>query len=214
MDRKFTKGKMIAIIDYGAGNLRSVANAIVRLGYQPRVTNNPNDVLGAAAVILPGVGAAADTMRSLVETGMAEVIRQLVSEERPLFTVCMGMQVMLQATEEGGRHQCLGVIPGTVRKLRTEDKIPHMGWNQVKQRVVHPIFNGIPDEANFYFVHSYYADPDDKSVVAGTTDYGVPFCSVMIKGSLVATQFHPEKSGKHGLRMYANFLQMALKGQS
>ena len=171
-------------------------------------------MLGAAAVILPGVGAAADTMRSLVETGMAEVIRQLVSEERPLFTVCMGMQVMLQATEEGGRHQCLGVIPGTVRKLRTEDKIPHMGWNQVKQRVVHPIFNGIPDEANFYFVHSYYADPDDKSVVAGTTDYGVPFCSVMIKGSLVATQFHPEKSGKHGLRMYANFLQMALKGQS
>lgn len=203
---------MIAIIDYGAGNLRSVANAIAKLGYQSRITNNPDEVLGAAAVILPGVGAAADTMRSLVETGMAEVIRQLISEERPLFAICMGMQVMLQATEEGGWHECLGVVPGVVRKLSTEGKIPHMGWNQVKQRIGHPIFDTIPDEASFYFVHSYYADPDDTSVVAGTTDYGVSFCSVMAKGNLVATQFHPEKSGEHGLRMYANFLQVALKG--
>ena len=208
------KGEMIAIIDYGAGNLRSVANAIAKLGYQPRVTNNPGDVLSAAAVILPGVGAAADTMRNLAESGMSEVIRQLISEERPLFAICMGMQVMLQGSEEGGWHECLGVIPGIVRRLGSGVKIPHMGWNQVKQRVVHPIFDAIPDEANFYFVHSYYADPDDTSVVAGTTDYGVSMCSIMIKGSLVATQFHPEKSGKYGLRMYSNFLQMALKGQS
>ena len=203
---------MIAIIDYGAGNLRSVANAIAKLGYQPTITNNPNDVLRADAIILPGVGAAADTMHSLVETGMSEVIRQLISEERPLFAVCMGMQVMLQATEEGGWHECLGVVPGIVRKLNIEGKIPHMGWNQVKQRIGHPIFDAIPDEASFYFVHSYYADPDDTSVIAGTTDYGISFCSVMIKGNLVATQFHPEKSGEPGLRMYANFLQMALKG--
>lgn len=205
---------MIAIIDYGAGNLCSVSNAITKLGYQPRVTDNPNDVLGATAVILPGVGAAADTMRNLGKTGMTEVIHQLISEERPLFAVCMGMQVMLQASEEGGWHECLGIIPGIIRKLSSGGKIPHMGWNQVKQKIAHPIFDTIPDEANFYFVHSYYADPDDTSVVAGTTDYGVSFCSVMIKGNLIATQFHPEKSGEHGLRMYANFLQMALKGQS
>lgn len=207
------KDKSIAIIDYGAGNLRSVANAIAKLGYQSRITNKPNEVLGADAVILPGVGAAADTMRSLEETGMSQVIRQLIAEEHPLFAICMGMQVMFQATEEGGRHECLGVVPGTVRKLRTEDKIPHMGWNQVKQRIAHPIFDAIPDEASFYFVHSYYADPDDSSVVAGTTEYGVSFCSIMVKGNLIATQFHPEKSGEHGLRMYANFLQMALKGR-
>ena len=208
------KNKSIAIIDYGAGNLRSVANAIAKLGYQSRITNKPTAVLGADAVILPGVGAAADTMRILEETGMSQVIHQLIAEERPLFAVCMGMQVMFQATEEGGWHECLGVVPGTVRKLSTEDKIPHMGWNQVKQRIAHPIFDAIPDEASFYFVHSYYADPDDSSVVAGTTEYGVSFCSIMIKGNLVATQFHPEKSGEHGLRMYANFLQMALKGRS
>lgn len=207
------KDKSIAIIDYGAGNLRSVANAIAKLGYQSRITNKPNEVLSADAVILPGVGAAADTMRSLEETGMSQVIRQLIAEEHPLFAICMGMQVMFQATEEGGRHECLGVVPGTVRKLRTEDKIPHMGWNQVKQRIAHPIFDAIPDEASFYFVHSYYADPDDSSVVAGTTEYGVSFCSIMVKDNLIATQFHPEKSGEHGLRMYANFLQMALKGR-
>jgi len=202
---------MIAIIDYGAGNLRSVANAIAKVGYKPEITSNPDDVLGANAVIFPGVGAAADTIRSLVESGMSEVIRQLISEERPLFAICVGMQVMLQGTEEGGWHECLGIVPGIVRGLSSGGKIPHMGWNQVKQRIAHPIFDAIPDEANFYFVHSYYADPADTSIVAGTTDYGVSMCSVMIKGNLVATQFHPEKSGKYGLRMYANFLRMALK---
>jgi len=201
---------MIAIIDYGAGNVRSVANAIAKLGYEPRVTSNPGDVLGAAAAILPGVGAAADTMHSLAKSGMSEAIRQLISEGRPLFAVCVGMQVLFSGTEEGGWHECLGVLPGTVKRLRSGNKIPHMGWNQVKQRVVHPIFGGIPDEANFYFVHSYYADPQDASVVAGTTDYGVSMCSVLIRGNLVATQFHPEKSGEYGLRIYANFLKTAL----
>ena len=204
---------MIAIIDYGAGNLRSVANAIARLGYQSSVAASPSEVLSAAVVILPGVGAAADTMRSLVESGMADVIRQLVIEGRPLFAVCVGIQVLFDGTEEGGWHECLGMIPGTVRRLPAGLKIPHMGWNQVKQRVAHRIFDGIPDEANFYFVHSYYAEPDDMSVVAGTTEYGVSMCSVLIRGNLVATQFHPEKSGEYGLRMYDNFLKMALGGE-
>ena len=204
---------MIAIIDYGAGNLRSVANAIAKLGYQPKVTGNPGDVLSAAAVILPGVGAAADTMHNLDRSGMSQAVRQLVTDGRPLFAVCVGMQVLFTETEEGGRHMCLGIIPGIVRRLPPGLKIPHMGWNQVNRKENHLLFDSIPDGANFYFVHSYYAAPEDLSVTAGTTEYGVSFCSVVIRDNVVATQFHPEKSGEHGLRMYDNFLKMALAGK-
>ena len=204
---------MITIIDYGAGNLRSVANAVTRLGYQPKITSSVNELLDAQAVILPGVGAAADTMDSLEKLGMLDVIRHLISQKRPLFAVCVGLQILLSGTEEGGWHECLGAIPGVVRRLPPGLKVPHIGWNQVKQRSAHPVFDGIPDEANFYFVHSYYADPDDMSVVAGTTEYGVSICSMVIKDNLIATQFHPEKSGEHGLRMYSNFLSMALNGR-
>lgn len=202
--------KMIAIIDYGAGNLRSVANAVKKLGYQPRVTSERGEVFDAAAVILPGVGAAADTMNSLEELSMTEVIRQLIQRRRPLFAVCVGLQILLSGTEEGGWYECLGVIPGKVRRLPERLKIPHMGWNQVKQKLTHPVFEGIPDEANFYFVHSFYAEPEDTSIVAGTTDYGVSMCSMLVKDNLIATQFHPEKSGEDGLKMYANFLKIAL----
>lgn len=200
----------IVIIDYGAGNLRSVVNAIVKLGYRPKVTNNPDDVLNAAAVILPGVGAAGDTIDSLEKLGMSKVIRQFIYERHPFFAVCVGLQILFSGTEERGWHECLGVIPGIVRRLPSGLKIPHMGWNQVKQTIAHPLFDGIPNEANFYFVHSYYANPDDISVVAGTTDYGIPICSVVIKDNLIATQFHPEKSGDHGLKVYSNFLKAAL----
>jgi glutamine amidotransferase len=202
--------KGIAIIDYGAGNLRSVANAITKLGYHPRVTSDPGEMLDAVAVILPGVGAAADTMNSLEKLDMTDTIRQLVQQRRPLFAICVGLQILLSRTEEGGGHECLGVIPGKVRRLPQGLKIPHIGWNQVKQRISHPVFEGIPDEADFYFVHSFYAEPEDTSVVAGTTSYGVSMCSMVIKDNLIATQFHPEKSGEHGLRMYANFLKIVL----
>src|SRR4030042_1226544 len=201
---------MIAIINYGAGNLGSVANAIRKLGYQPNVTDRAEDVLNSAVVILPGVGAAGDAMENLGAIGMTGVIRQVIHEKRPLFAVCVGLQLLFSSTEEGGLHKCLDVIPGTVKRLSQGLKVPHMGWNQVKQQVRHPLFTGIPDEANFYFVHSYYVDPEDISVVAGTPDYGVSMCSVVIKDNLVATQFHPEKSGNWGLRMYSNFLEMAL----
>jgi len=202
--------KTIAIVDYGAGNLGSVANAIVKLGYEPKITDKPSDVLSAAAVILPGVGAAGDAMENLKAIGMADVIRQLIDVKRPLFAVCVGLQLLFSSTEEGGWHECLNIIPGTVRRLPAGLKIPHMGWNQVKQIVKHQVFDAIPDEANFYFVHSYYVDPEDKSVIAGTTDYGPSFGSVIIRDNLVATQFHPEKSGNWGLRMYSNFLKKAL----
>jgi glutamine amidotransferase len=202
--------EVITIIDYGAGNLRSVANAIRKLGYQPMVTGDPREVLNAAAVILPGVGAAADTMNSLEKLSMTDAIRQLIQQRRPLFAICVGLQILFSGTEEGGWHKCLGAIPGKVRRLPQGLKIPHIGWNQVKQRFSHPVFEGIPDEANFYFVHSFYAEPEDTSVVAGTTSYGVSMCSMVIKNNLIATQFHPEKSGEHGLKMYANFLSTAL----
>jgi len=200
---------VIAIIDYGAGNLRSVTNALVKLGYQSKVTREPEDVLNASAVFFPGVGAAADAMQSLRDSGMDEAIREVIREGQPVFAVCVGMQALLSSTEEGGRNECLGIIPGTVKRLPAGLKVPHIGWNQVKQMVRHPIFEDIPDESNFYFVHSYYAEPEDTTVVAGTTEYGITLCSVLIKDNLVATQFHPEKSGTIGLKMYDNFLKMA-----
>lgn len=203
--------RTIAVINYGAGNLGSVVNAVISLGYSPTVTDKPSDVLNADAVIFPGVGAAGDTMESLEALGMTEAVRKLVSDDRPLFAICVGLQVLMTGTEEGGWHECLDIIPGKVKKLPGGLKIPHMGWNQVRQVQRHRIFDNVPDNTNFYFVHSYYAAPVDSSVTAGTTDYGVSFCSMVIKGNLFATQFHPEKSGVHGLTMYSNFLCMALE---
>jgi glutamine amidotransferase len=200
---------MIAVIDYGAGNLRSVTNALIKLGCHPKVTHEPEDVVKATAVIFPGVGAAADVMESLRESGMDEAIKEAISEGQPFFAICVGMQVLLSTTEEGGWNECLDIIPGMVKRLPAGLKVPHIGWNQVRQVSAHPIFKGIPEGSNFYFVHSYYAEPEDASVVAGTTEYGVNLCSVLIKDNLIATQFHPEKSGALGLRMYANFLDLA-----
>ena len=200
---------MITIIDYGAGNLRSVANAIAKLGYQSKITSNPNEILSAQMIILPGVGAAAETMQNLKALDMVEPIRRFIAEDHPFFGVCIGLQVLFTGTEEGGWHECLNVFSGRVKIFPSGLKIPHMGWNQVKQQDFHPVFAGIPDEANFYFVHSYYVEPDDKSLVAGETEYGIPFCSVIVRGNLVGTQFHPEKSGEIGLRLYDNFIKMA-----
>ena len=200
---------MIAVIDYGAGNLRSVVNALGRLGYPAKLTGAPDELLNAEAVILPGVGAAADTMTNLEKLGLVSSIQRFIAEGRPFFGVCIGLQILFTRTEEDGGQECLGIIPGVVRRLPPGLKIPHMGWNQVRQRFSHPIFSGIPDEANFYFVHSYYAAPDDRSLVAGETEYGVSICSVIARGNLVATQFHPEKSGEVGLKVYDNFIRMA-----
>lgn len=201
---------MIAIIDYGAGNLRSVVNTISRLGYQAKVTSSPAEVLKAQAVILPGVGAAADTMANLRQQGLDSPIRQFIAERKPFLGVCIGTQVLFSGTEEGGSHECLGIVPGAVRRFAPGLKVPHMGWNQLKQKISHPVFEGIADGANFYFVHSYYVEPDDKALVAGETEYGIPFCSVVARDNLIATQFHPEKSGEVGLKIYDNFIKIAL----
>jgi glutamine amidotransferase len=201
--------KKVTVIDYGAGNLGSVTNALARLGYDYLITGNPADIENPVAVILPGVGAAGDTVKKLEETGLAAAITARIKADQPLFAICVGLQILLGNTEENGIHRCLEIVPGNVKKLPAGLKVPHMGWNQVNRKMEHPIFAGIPDGTNFYFVHSYYADPEDKSVIAATTDYGVTFCSMIIKSNLIATQFHPEKSGETGLRMYTNFLNMA-----
>jgi len=200
---------MIAIIDYGAGNLRSVAKAVARLGYQAQVTSEPARVLDADIIILPGVGAAGDTMDSLQKLGLVEPVKQVIAEGRPFLGICLGLQVLLTTTEESGGYDCLDLIEGTVKLLPPGLKVPQMGWNQVRQEINHPIFEGIPDDSNFYFVHSYYVDPAERSVVAGITDYGVGFCSMVVKDNLIATQFHPEKSGETGLRLLANFLKIS-----
>lgn len=201
----YTDLAMIAIIDYGAGNIRSVEKAFERLGYRAVITQAVDQILEAKAVVLPGQGAAGDTMSSLQALGLAEPIRAVVDGGKPFFGVCVGLQILFTGSEEGGWQECFGLIPGVVRRLPPGLKIPHMGWNQVRQKRAHPIFEGIPNDANFYFVHSYYALPESKSVVAGETDYGISFCSMVIQDNLVATQFHPEKSGEVGLRMYDNF---------
>jgi imidazole glycerol-phosphate synthase subunit HisH len=200
---------MIAVIDYGGGNIGSVVNALKELGINPAVTDKFTRIMKADAVFLPGVGAAGDTLRSLDEKGITEAIKKLIEVKRPLFAICVGLQVLLSVTEEGGEYKCMNIIPGRVKRFPAGLKIPHMGWNQVAQVVKHPVFNNIADNTNFYFVHSYYVDPVDKSVIAGITEYGNRFCSMIIKDNLFATQFHPEKSGEPGLTLYANFLKIA-----
>jgi glutamine amidotransferase len=200
----------IVIVDYEAGNLRSVARAVAHAGYDADVTQDPHDVAAADALIVPGVGAAADTMRNLTKHRMVEPIRGYIASGRPFLGVCMGQQALLSVSEEGGEHPCLGVIPGRVKRLPGGQKVPHMGWNNVRQRLAHYIFDGIEDGAYFYFVHSYYPDPEDEACIAGETEYGIAFPSVLAQGNVVATQFHPEKSGAAGLRMYANFLREAV----
>jgi glutamine amidotransferase len=204
----------IVIVDYGAGNLRSVTKAVERTGHCPRVTDDPRALDHATAVIVPGVGAAADTMRNLHERGMEEPIREYIASGRPFLGVCMGMQALFTRSEEDRGQQCLDIVPGVVRRLPDGLKIPHMGWNTVRQVADHYIFDGIPDEAYFYFVHSFFAEPEDSGVVIGETDYGRPFPAVIARDNVVATQFHPEKSSDHGLRFYANFLRHALDAGS
>ncbi|MBI4234239.1 MAG: imidazole glycerol phosphate synthase subunit HisH [Chloroflexi bacterium] len=198
----------LAVVDYGAGNLRSVAKALEALGNRPRVTSDPEVVLAADAVIMPGQGACDSAMRAMETQELTGAVRQVIQEGRPFFGVCLGLQILFDSSEEG-EVRCLGVLPGRVRRLPGGLKVPHMGWNQVRFLAEHPVFHGIPQDSHFYFVHSYYPDPADSGVIAGLTSYGVEFCSAIARGPLVATQFHPEKSGALGLKLYENFLRFA-----
>ena len=200
----------VVIVDYGAGNLRSVARAVARAGVEAEVTAIPRAIQAARALILPGVGAAADTMRNLREGGLDGPIRDYIASGRPFLGVCMGMQALFDISEEEGEHACLGVLGGRIVRFPRGMTVPHMGWNTVRLRAPHPVFEGIPQDAYFYFVHSYYPEPADPAVVAGETEYmGVHFASAVGRDNVLATQFHPEKSGPWGLLLYANFLRLA-----
>ena len=200
---------MIVIVDYGAGNLRSVRRAVEHVGGLATVTSAAEDVSRADAIIMPGVGAASDTMANLVTRGLVEPLRSALRSGTPFLGVCMGLQALMTGSEEGGWQPCLDIIPGTVRRLPAGQPVPHMGWNQIKLLNRHEIFRSIPDESDFYFVHSYYCDVTIPSDVIGITSYGVAIPAVVARDNLVATQFHPEKSGELGLQLYANFLRWA-----
>jgi len=198
---------IVTVIDYGAGNLRSVANAISSVGCSVIITDKPADILSAKVLILPGVGSAGATMKSLEKLGLVQPIRDYIAEDRPFLGICIGLQVLLSEAEEGGMQRCIGVIEGNVRMIKADGlKIPHIGWNQVDIGREHPVFEGINKGTNFYFVHSYYAAPLNKAVILGTTEYGISFPSVLQQGRLLATQFHPEKSGLCGLALLQRWL--------
>ena len=199
----------LLIIDYGAGNLRSVVRAVRIAGGHGIVSQEPDELLNADAVIMPGVGSAADTMRNLMERGLAAPLRNYIANGGHFFGVCMGLQALSNISEEGGTHPCLGVLPGRVRRLSASVKVPHMGWNTVRLVRPHPMFEGVRDGSFFYFVHSYYLEPETDDVVVATTDYGVSFPAAVADGNIFATQFHPEKSADSGLQLYRNFLRIA-----
>jgi len=196
----------IVVVDYGAGNLASVVNALARIGAPAVVSRDPAALATADGVIVPGVGAAADTMRHLTDLGLVPSLRAAIARGIPFLGICMGLQVLLEVSYEGGEHRCLGIVPGVVQRLPERVTVPHMGWNEVWLRRPHPLFSGIPDGTDFYFVHSFYAEPRDTSWILGETDYGVRFASVLARENVMATQFHPEKSGQWGLRLLANFV--------
>jgi glutamine amidotransferase len=206
----------IAIIDYGMGNLHSIAKALEHVAGKNRVcvTSARAAILAADRVVFPGVGAIRDCMAELRRTGLDQVVME-VARSKPLLGVCLGMQALLDESEENQGTVCLGVIPGSVKRFKqdisqtgTEGrlKIPHMGWNQVQQRGTHPMWKNIPDGSRFYFVHSYYAAPENDNDVVATTPYGIEFASVIAHENVFAAQFHPEKSQHAGLGLLANFV--------
>jgi imidazole glycerol-phosphate synthase subunit HisH len=202
---------MIAIIDYGMGNLRSVEKGFLKVGIDARVVTDPQAIDNAHAVVLPGVGAFRDCMRNLEQLSLIESIARSIRKGKPYLGICLGMQVLFTESEEFGIHKGLNIMEGRVPRFDIDLKVPHMGWNTVKIMRKPPIFNGIQDGAFFYFVHSYYVLPDNAEVVAMTTDYGITFTSMVWKENIFAMQFHPEKSQETGLIVLKNFGEFAKK---
>lgn len=204
---------MIAIVDYKAGNLTSVARALEHLGHACEITDRPERIRAADSVILPGVGAAGATMENLNALGLADVLRNDVARGgKPFLGICIGIQVLLERSEED-RASCLGIIAGHVTRYPAAIdgrplKVPQIGWNRVRQTRPHPVFDGVADNTHFYFVNSYYPVPDDPAVTIATSDYGVTFTAALARDNVIATQFHLEKSGAAGLRLLDNFCRL------
>lgn len=208
----------VAVIDYGMGNLHSVAKALEKVGegVKIHVTSDAKTILAADRVVLPGVGAMRDCMAEITRLGLDKVIREYVATGKPLLGVCVGMQMLLESSAENNGVTCLGILPGKVeyfgddlRDTKSGDrlKVPHMGWNQVHHETEHPMWKNIAQDARFYFVHSYYSQPGHPELIAASTSYGFQFTSAVSKDNVFAVQFHPEKSQHAGLTLYANFLQ-------
>jgi len=200
---------MLTIIDYGVGNLRSVYMAFRRLGVEAMVTSDVQAVYDARALVLPGVGAFGDAVANVRALGLETAIKRSVENGVPFLGICVGMQLLFEVSEEMGEHRGLGILPGRVRRFPLGLSIPHIGWNQIHQSRFIPLWQGLPDHSYAYFVHSYYCDPADDSIVAATTDYGIDFASAVAFKNVYAIQFHPEKSQDVGERILRNFLAVA-----
>lgn len=204
---------MIAVIDYGMGNLRSVQKALESLGQEAVITDDPAVIEGATHVILPGVGAFGDAMARLMETGLDALVKRLASQGKPLLGICLGMQLLFKSSTEGGYHQGLGLIPSPIVRFPADMglKVPHMGWNNLSPRAGSGLYQDTGDAPYVYFVHSYYAPEVSDEWTAATCTYGVTFTAAVRRGNVFGTQYHPEKSGAVGLRMLKNFI--AYKGE-
>ncbi|BAF60715.1 MAG: imidazole glycerol phosphate synthase subunit HisH [Pelotomaculum sp.] len=202
---------MIAIIDYGMGNLRSVQKGFEKAGVRAVVVRDPYQVDQAGGVVLPGVGAFADAMASLHYSAMNKAVYRAIEAGKPLLGICLGHQLLFDASEEWGYTGGLGVLPGLVRRLPGGLKVPHMGWNRIEIKKADPLLEGIPDRSSFYFVHSYAAVPADERMVLATAEYGMSFAAVVGRDNVYGIQFHPEKSSALGLKILENFGRIAEK---
>ena len=208
---------MIAVVDFGMGNLRSVSKAFETVGAEVEVTNDPGTIAGAGAIILPGVGAFRRGMENLNKLDVIPVICEAVEKKKPVLGICLGLQLLFTESEEHGICKGLDIIKGRVKRFDSSVKIPHVGWNQVEykaksreQSAEFKVFDGIPVNSYFYFVHSYYVEPDDENLIVATTGYGKDFVSVINRNNFWGVQFHPEKSGEFGLKVLKNFLTNTL----
>jgi glutamine amidotransferase len=207
-----TTGMRVGIVDYGLGNLRSVSGAVERLGHEPVVTSDPSELEHADKLILPGVGAFGDGMRNLRERGLVEPLNELVlSDERPIIGLCLGAQLLGKGSEEFGEHEGLGWLDVAARRIPAGNglRVPHVGWNELRQVRESALFAGIEDGALFYYVHSFHLVAGDAELVKGETDYGGRLTAVVGRDNIFGTQFHPEKSQRDGLRLLGNFLEVA-----
>jgi len=208
----------VAVIDYGMGNLHSVSKALESLGddIQVDITSDAARILAADRIVFPGVGAIRDCMAEIRRLGIDRIVRDAVDSGKPVLAICVGMQALMDSSEENGHVECLGMLPGQVKRFGGDGalldadgqrlKVPHMGWNNVEQKIAHPLWQGIEDGSRFYFVHSYYVKPADDALLAGESNYGHRFAAALSSNSLFAVQFHPEKSQHCGLQLLKNFL--------
>jgi glutamine amidotransferase len=202
---------MIAIIDYGMGNIHSVNKALQFFGAKTIITNKPEDIQSAEKAVLPGVGAFDDAILELKQQGLINTIKEYLLSRRPFLGICLGMQLLFEESQEGAKTKGLGILKGKVKRFEEKKgiKIPHMGWNQLKNvKNKCPLLNNIPDDPYVYFCHSYYPQAKDKNVIAATTDYGLEFTSIVWQDNIYGVQFHPEKSQKTGLKMIDNFVNL------